>query len=134
MKKTALLFLFLMVSIISYAQDIMDFRAVKYCYCQKEKNGAWGQWTDWEPTDIKIVMDLTTDMIFIDSKERQAYQITEMVDEKDPDGELSALFNFVDADGVKGIMRLIKRNSGRSEIYIQFRNYAWVYEVERMKE
>ena len=108
---------------------------MSFCYKEKNSQGLWEDWSKWEDSDVQITMDLTTDIVTIYSKDKQVYQITDYVESStDSDGDDIVKLRFVDQDGDQGTMRLIERNSeNRSEIYIDFNNITWVYEVRRIE-
>ena len=135
MKKTFLLLFFALMSITAFADDLLLFRATSFCYKEKNSQGQWGDWSKWQDSDVQITMDLTTDIVTIYTKNKQVYQITDYVESStDSDGDDIVKLRFIDQDGDQGTMRLIERNSeNRSEIYIDFNNITWVYEVRRIE-
>ena len=134
MKKTFLLVFFALMAISAFADDLLLFRATSFCYKEKNSRGQWGDWSKWQDSDVKITMDMTTDVVTVYSPTKQVYQITEYLgDSTDSDGDTTIKFRFIDQDGDRGTMRLMQRKAdSRSEIYIDFNNVTWVYEVRRI--
>ena len=131
MKKAILVILLSLICVSAYSEEIMLFKTKRFCMQEKDSNGNWPGFSPWEDSDLKIVVDLTTDVVTIYSPRKQVYQITDSLGEyTDSDGETTAKLRFVDQDGDLGDMRLMMRNSGKTEIYIDFNNIMWVYEVE----
>ena len=130
MKKLTLLLLLIVVTAVSASAQTLVFKATHYSQ-QFQKNGHWEEWSDWEPSSVKIDMNLDTDVVKVYSKRTQVYNIYEFVGESKDDGDTTITYRFIDQDGDKGNMRLLMRKSGRSEIYFDFANVRWAYIVLR---
>ena len=50
---------------------------------------------------------------------------------RDSDGDVTATFYFYDQDNDRGTMRLVIRANGQSQLYIDFANVMWAYDVYR---
>lgn len=132
MKKFLLIIFLGLISFAASAQ-ILEFRTTAYTQKQLNSYGTWSDWSPWQNSSMLIQMDLDKDIVVIYSPVTQRYKIIAYVGNyTDKDGEQSAEYKFIDQDGDRGTMKLMVRKSGRSEIYIMFRNIIWVYTVVRI--
>lgn len=95
-------------------------------------NNRWSDWTDWESTSVLILMDLSNERITIFSKEKQIYDIIRFKDKYiDSDGDEVFAMTCINEDGLTCQLRLMKLNSqnGRNQLYIDFNDMKWVYNV-----
>lgn len=131
-KKLVLLVL-LFVSMTTSAQ-VIKFRTVAYAenkynyYTQK-----WSGWSDWEKSNMLLTFDLKNDRIIVYSPVTQIYRIYKAEESYyDSDGNFNMPFRFIDQDGDNGVLKLLQRVSGSSEIYIEFLNVRWCYKVIKL--
>ena len=131
-KKLVLLVL-LFVSMTTSAQ-VIKFRTVAYAenkynyYTQK-----WSGWSDWEKSNMLLTIDLQNDLVTIYSPVTQVYRIYRAEESYyDSDGDFNMPFRFIDQDGDNGVLKLLQRVSGSSEIYIEFLNVRWCYKVIKL--
>ena len=79
-----------------------------------------------------MTIDFNDDCITIYSSKTQVYQITECARQfTDSSGGRQVEFAFVDQDDDKGHIRLRIEANGNSQVYIEFNNIMWVYNVKR---
>lgn len=107
------------------------YKAYQYSQRYVTDSGYWTSWSAWKQVNINITFDLTNDVIWIFSAKTQKYSVYSSDIYYDSDGEKVLRFYFVDQDGDKGHMRLMIRPSGTSQIYIDFSNMSWCYNVVR---
>lgn len=131
MKKLSLILLFIIVASITASAENLVYNSTHYSQ-QYLADGKWGKWSDWESCNVKIDIDLDKDIVTIYSSRKQIYNITEFVGKTENEGDVTLKFLFIDQDGDKGTLRLLMRNNGRSEIYIDFANIRWAYIVKRV--
>lgn len=130
--KKYLVILFLFVSTIVDAQTYY-FKAFQFAYKEVNSYGKWTNWSNWEPSSVYITMDLDTDKIVIYSPTTQVYQILSYSSSyTDNSGGKQSSFRFIDQDGDIGTLRLRVERNGNSQIYIDFANVMWVYNVRKM--
>ena len=117
---------------ITASAQVINFRTTSYTY--KQKNGySWSNWAPYESSNMRITMNLNTDVVTIYSPKIQMYRVINYVGTYvDSDGDQVAEYKFIDQDGDRGTMRLMIRQNGKSEMYIQFANVIWVYTVIRI--
>lgn len=133
MKRLLILFitLYSVININADTNSNLYFRAYQYTQRYVMDNGYWSSWSSWSDVNINITFDLTNDIIWIFSAKTQKYSVYNSDIYYDSDGEKVLRFYFVDGDGDKGHMRLMIRPSGTSQIYIDFSNISWCYNVVR---
>lgn len=89
-----------------------------------------GKWSAWEDTNIRIKIDIDNDRIVIYSNRTQIYDIiSETTPPRDSSGSQKA-FKFIDQDGDIGTLRLRIQDNGTKQIYIDFSDISWVYNIE----
>ena len=127
---TLVMMLFTMSSVNAHTNDNVQYYKA-YQYTQKMSYAS--DFDDWTTVNIPIVFNLTTDQIIIYSKRTQTYYIYKYETYTSNEGRRAVRFYFVDQDLDKGCCRLVIRNDGTSQIYIDFSNISWVYNVIRTK-
>lgn len=128
MKRLLTLMLVLLCTSTAFAQ-LFTYNTTAF-YSSVKTGGTWSNWTKPVSSNIGIVIDLDEDMIYIDSKTPQLYKITSTIHVGyDAEGCPERKFGFIDQDGDRGILRLVKRKNGTSQIYIIFNDVRWCYDV-----
>lgn len=130
MKKIILgIVLTLFMSIPSFSQ-IINFKATSVAI--KEVGY---RWSDWQKCDILITFNLKTDKVVIYSRSIQIYKvITQGQNFIDESGGEQVKYKVIDQDDDLGSMRLRVETNGNSQIYIDFADVSWVYNVIRLDE
>lgn len=132
MKKFLFLLLILFGIALTSSAQVQNFRTTGY-YERTHYSWGWGSWSSRKSSNMLITINLSTDIITIYSPRKQTYYIYQYVDTyRDSDGDLTAEYKFYDQDGDRGTMRLVVRSSGKSQIYIDFANISWAYDVYRI--
>lgn len=123
MKKLIILLLTLGLSYTIQAQTKW-FKATELAVKIENKN-----WSDWEDVNINIKFDLSNDIIIIHSKKTQIYKVIERLpDPYDSEGT-QIKFKVIDQDYDIGYLRLRQQYNGNSQIYIDFSDISWVYNI-----
>lgn len=137
MKKFLLAFMF--VFIIGFLHPISAnsqthyYRTTEFSYKQLTNNGKWTSWSDWEESDMLVSMNLSNDVVVIFSPQTQRYKITQHVrNYTDTSGGKQAEYKFIDQDGDKGSMRLRVEKNGNYQLYIEFSDIMWVYNIKQI--
>lgn len=105
--------------------QVVGFRSTAFAFKEGYKN-----WSSWEKSNLKIVIDFNNDVVTINSERYQRYQITQYVKRYyDNNGGETIEFRFIDQDYDRGTMRLRVDPYGTSQIYIDFSNVSWVYNI-----
>ena len=130
MKKIILvIILTLFMSIPSFSQ-IINFKATSVAI--KEVGY---RWSDWQKCDILITFNPKTDKVVIYSRSIQIYKvITQGQNFIDESGGEQVKYKVIDQDDDLGSMRLRVETNGNSQIYIDFADVSWVYNVIRLDE
>ena len=119
----------LFMSIPSFSQ-IINFKATSVAI--KEVGY---RWSDWQRCDILITFNLKTDKVVIYSRSIQIYKvITQGQNFIDESGGEQVKYKVIDQDDDLGSMRLRVETNGNSQIYIDFADVSWVYNVIRLDE
>lgn len=131
MKKFLTVLLLSMVAFVSSAQ-VINFQTTSFTLKERTSRG-WTDWAPFERSEMLLTIDFDKALITIYSPYIQVYRMTSYDGTtRDRDGDITARYHFIDQDGDKGIMRLVLRSSGKSEVYIEFSNVIWVYSVLRL--
>lgn len=132
MKKLYLLLVCLLIAFSVNAQTYY-YRTTEFAY-KYVSNGSWTGWSDWQNSFLKITINLDNDIVKINSETPQIYRITRYVKNyTDNSGGQQVMFSFVDQDYDRGTMRLRVERNGNSQIYIEFSDVMWVYNVIRIR-
>lgn len=130
--KRFLVFLFCLVS-LSASGQVLWFRTTEYAQATVV-NGHY-YWSKWEDSNMNLCINLSTDRITIYSPRTQVYQVYGVYNNGntyiDSSGGTNMKFYVIDQDYDKGSIRLRVERNGNSQIYIDFSNVAWVYNVVR---
>lgn len=109
------------------------YRTTAFAMKQINSYGNWSNWSDWEKSDMLITINLDTDVIKIYSPMTQIYQIIKYVGSyQDSSGGTQVEYKFVDQDDDIGTLRLRKERNGNIQIYVDFSNIMWVYNVVKI--
>ena len=110
-----------------------NYKSTGFAYRTTDAYDRWSNWSSWESSDLLITINMDNDYVTIYSQQTQIYRITEYVGKyNDNSGGTQMEFKFVDQDGDKGTMRLRKESNGNSQLYIDFANIMWVYNITRI--
>lgn len=124
MKKFILIFVFLLGLNIANAQEVEWLKA--YELAIKIDN----EWSDWEDVNIDVKIDFSRDRITIYSAKTQIYEIIKEVEPPyDSYGEQLA-YKVIDQDDDIGRFRFRVQNNGSKQIYIDFDDISWVYNIK----
>lgn len=133
MKKLLLILLGIFCYLGASADIVYEFRTTGFA--SKTYNDYTQSWEDWsavEPSDMRMIINDTYNMVIIYSPKTQIYKITEHTKNfYDSEGDYNMMYKFIDQDGDRGTMKLLMRSNGQCEVYIMFGNVRWVYIVER---
>ena len=115
--------------------ETLIFKTTSFSMKQQTNNGSWTEWTDWEKSDMYITMNLETDVVKIFSPQTQVYHITQHVKNyTDSSGGKQAEYKFIDQDGDVGSLRLRIERNNNMQIYIDFADIMWVYNVKKLSD
>lgn len=127
MKRIIILIVLGLFSLGAVQAQTQWYKATEFAYKVVGYN-----WSDWEKVSINIEFDLRNDVIIIYSNGTQIYKIVQQVQSPyDPSGT-QVKFQVIDQDYDRGYLRLRMENNGNSQIYVDFSDISWVYNVERI--
>ena len=133
MKKFLLVILVAVISFTASANSLW-FRAYSYAIKYKNeynRNNSQG-WSSFQKCNVDIEFKMDDDFIVIYSNKTQIYGIYEDAGEyNDNSGGKQKGFYVIDQDYDKGMIRLRIAKDGTSQIYIDFDDVGWVYNVVR---
>lgn len=133
MKKKIIFTIILLFSFLTSFAQIQWYRATSFAMANVY-NGRY-VWGDWEKSNVNICFNLGTDVITIYSPRTQTYRIYGTYNNgkaySDNSGGRNVKFYVIDQDYDKGELRLRVESNGNSQIYIDFNNIAFVYNVVR---
>ena len=126
-KRLFILLVGLVISLTTLAQTVW-FTAFQFAYRETD----WSSWSPWQTCNIDVKFDYDADQIIIYSRVTQVYQVyTYDGEQTDYDGGEQVQFGVIDQDNDRGKIRLRVERNGNSQIYVDFLNVHWVYNVRR---
>lgn len=127
--KKFLISLLIFIGNLSVNAQTYYYRTFQFAY--KQTN--WSNWTDWQNSDMLVTINFNSDVVTIYSPTTQVYRITQYVrNYTDNSGGKQAEFRFIDQDNDRGTMRLRIERNGNSQMYIEFADVIWVYNLRRI--
>lgn len=129
MKKLKILFvtMFLLFSATVFSQ-VNRFNAYEYNYKLTDK-----EWVGREACNIPVVINATDGTIKIYNTYNQSFKVTEVLfNGYDNDGDYVVKFYCIDNRSVGCYIRLIKRTSGINQIYVDYTDITYVYNLQRI--
>lgn len=132
MKKALITLILIFCTLGIFAQsNVIWFRTTEFSWKYKEY-GVWSDWTDWEDSNIKVKFDLNKDQIIIYSPTIQVYTVLGIEEPPYDSSGQQVKYRVIDQDYDRGHIRLRIENNGNSQIYIDFADLKWVYNVVRI--
>lgn len=125
-KRLITLLVGLIIGITAYSQ-VVWFNAFQFAYRESD----WSSWTPWTTCDIDVKFDYDADLIVIYSQRTQVYRVYNYDGQVADYGGEQVQFSVIDQDDDRGKIRLRVEKNGNSQIYIDFLNVSWVYNVIR---
>lgn len=132
MKRILIIIMFGLFCVGAVQAQTQWFKATEFAV-KVVDNGIWTKWSDWESVDINIKFDLSNDLIIIYSQETQIYKVLEQVKSPYDSNGTQVKFKVLDQDYDKGFLRLRVENNGNSQIYVDYADISWVYNVIRTR-
>lgn len=117
------------ISLMAYQYN---FNANSFSSKSKNDNGVWQEWAEWEPSTVTISLDTDKEKLVIKASETFTFDIYDKKVNNNDDGEESNILEYscVDEDGLKCSFRLRNSKDGSMQIYLDYGNASFVYQVE----
>jgi len=132
MKKFLLIIFAIFCISLNLHAETQWYKATSYAYKYINDYGNWTAWTDWIPCNVSIKIEIDDDIIVVYSKMKQIYIVTDYKGKyTDSGGGTYISYSVVDQDDDIGTIRLRIERNGNSQLYVDFANVMWVYNVER---
>lgn len=134
MKRLFIVFTFLFGLMTISNADAQTYYYKTFQFAIKYKaNGVWGQWSDWDSSNMLLTINMDDDVITVYSEKRQIYRVLEyMGSYTDESNGKQTKFYVIDQDGDRGYVRLRIEQNGNSQVYVDFGDIMWVYNVRRI--
>jgi hypothetical protein len=118
-------------SVPDIAAQTYWFKADSFSLIEKNANGKWGNWTDFNQSPVVISLDGTKDRIVVNSQEIQIYTILAYNEKVVEKGKETIPMKCADnSGGLCTILIVTKKNEGnRKQIYINYDDVKIVYNV-----
>lgn len=133
MKKFLAILIMTVIGFTASANSIW-FRAYNYAIKYKtnyNRNNSQG-WSNFQKCNVDIEFKIDDDIIVIYSNKTQVYAIYENAGTyNDSDGGQQQGYYVLDQDYDKGMIRLRIARDGTSQLYVDFNDVGWVYNVIR---
>jgi len=129
--KIIFLVLFLTISVQKIEAQVYKFVATGFSVMEKDEKDNWGKWSDYQPTNIVIALDLDKKRIVVYSKEIQFYNIEKFEEKIENDDDLIFPFSCIDIDGEPFTISFItrKKQESRKQLYINQKDVILVYNI-----
>lgn len=128
--KKFILTLLMVFTVGSAFSQVKWFETTSFSYKYITQYGEWVNWSEWEKCVADVKIDLGKDIIIIYTKEVQMYYVYDYVGEvKDTSGQ-TIKFAVIDNEEDYGHIRLRVQNNGTKQLYVDFSNIMWVYNLK----
>lgn len=132
MKKFLTLFIFIFSFVLVANAEVNKYKTTDFAYRYVNDYGNWTEWSDWQYSNLLITINFDADKIIVYTEEVQIYKILEYIEPIYDDNGVQVKFRMKDQDGDYGTLRLRVQYDGTSQIYIDFANIMWVYNVVKI--
>lgn len=128
MKKIIIVILICLTSIVAKA-EVYKLKsssfAVRYNY-----EGVWQKWPTPTNTEVLIILNADANRVTVYSKRTQEYDIYKEYNVTyNSDGDKIWEFDCIDEEGIRCSLRMIKRYGGGFQIYMDYSDMQWMYNV-----
>ena len=118
----------------AFAQ-LRKFDTTDFAYKTKDDYGTWSEWSDWEDSDLLVTLDFSKKKIAIYSGRYQVFNVTSYSKkpEKDSDGGQQIKLSCIDEEDIRCTIRLRTEKSGNKQLYVDYADLIYVYNVKERK-
>lgn len=128
MKKFLLMLMLMFTCSFVNSQNVAWFRTTELAIKVKGYD-----WSDWTRAEMNVKFDIDNDIIVIYSDKTQIYKITGFNQTPYDTRGKQVAYSVIDQDYDRGQIRLRIENNGNSQIYVDFSDISWVYNVYRIR-
>ncbi len=124
--------LFVLISAFSQAQTIKHratHQAFKTSDVITEK---FGQWSEWEKTDVIVIIDVKWQTLTIYDSPKKIYNILEEIEQREFTDKSTIVFDALDENNTKCVVELVHYETGKNQLYIRWSNFQLVYQIIRL--
>ena len=117
----------------SVAQNIQWYKTTAFAsQTYNYYTQSWNDWTSWEKSSMNLNFDLSSDVMGIYSPQIQGYTVFNVGNAyTDTSGGHQVKFNARNGNGDRVDIRLRIEKNGNSQIYVDYADMRWVYNVVR---
>lgn len=124
MKKFLFIFVLLFGCVLSNAQNkIIHETAYEYAF------NLDNTWSDWYKCDVAIEINIEKHRVIIFSQKLQVYEILEEAPTPPDNSGTQVGFTVIDQDGDIGRIRFRVQNNGNRQVYVDFQDVSWCYNI-----
>lgn len=129
MKKILLVLLAMFSVTLCYSKTTW-YKSISFSMATVDSNGTY-HWGKDEDSSVSICIDTDEDLIVIYSPTIQTYRVLKAYDVyTDYKGGQQLKFDVVDQDRDLGSIRLRVDKNGNKQLYVDFSNIAWMYNLK----
>lgn len=128
--KRSFLGLFLILTQIGFAQ-VYKFKASGFSILEKNEQGKWGEWSEFENSTLIITLDGKKDRVVVASQEIQLYKIVSYGQKISTIFDETIPLNCIDNAGGNCTILIVtrKNQNNRKQFYINYEDLKIVYNV-----
>ena len=114
--------------------EVLKCKTYAYSTKTRAANGNWHSWSEWETSDLLVVLDTDNDRIKIYNEANSTYDLVEYLGERiDSDGDMVYTWNAVDEEGIECVVQFIKiQNDNRLQMYWKYDNVMFVFYLKAL--
>ncbi len=132
MKKLIVILALILGCALASHADVYKYKTSSIALRSVNSYGNWTDWSDWEDCSVLVVINTDKDLITIYSAERQEFDVYDGGNGfvRDAGGGQTWTLRCVDVDGVRCEVRIRIQSDGQYQLYIDYSNLSYVYNIE----
>ena len=122
-------------AVLESSAQLRKFDTTDFAYRYINDSGSWTSWSDWEDCSLLITLDFSKKKIAIYSDGYQEFRVTSYSKkpENDTNGGQQIKLSCIDEDGKYCTIRLRTEKSGNKQLYVDYSDLMYVYNVRERK-
>lgn len=119
----------------SYAQTF-KFNTSGFSVLEKNEKGKWGKWSELELVNLLVTLDTDKSRIIVYSQAIQLFEIVEYLPHEENETDRVYSFSCKDNNGEDCTLSIITRKNqdNRKQLYINYDDRIFVYNISNLKE